>query len=287
MKTWMAIGVLCFWLPAASISAAAGSSQGFEDGWKWFKHRKAQNAQAGELLHILNTLKSKYDGFGLDMSGVDAELRRYSQAPVSSQAGYDDGWKWYRHRKAGRAPQKELTDILRTLLRKYAGTGVDVSGTEKELARYESGASASAPPAPARPAPADPRLNKALADLKHPDPKVRLKTVQALKESRDPLAVAALVQTLDDPDNFVAIVAASALAQIGKPSLAPLMTAADSEKENVRIVACLALGDLGDPAAVPVLERRSKEKGGEVREAAKNALKKIRSKTSPKPWTPN
>lgn len=284
MKTWMAF-VLCAWLPSAA--AAAASSQGFEDGWKWYKHRKWQNAKDGELLHILKTLKSKYDGFGLDMSAVDEEIRRYSRDPVSSQAGYDDGWKWYRHRKATRASQKELTDILRTLLRKYAGTGVDVSGAEKELARYEGGAPAAAAAAvPSRPVPADPRLDRVISDLKDPDPRVRLKTVQQLKESRSPQAVGLLIQMLDDPDNFVSIVAASALAQIGEPSLTPLLAAADSEKENVRIVACLALGDLGHPAAVPVLEKRSKEKTGEVREAAKNALKKIRSKTSPQPWTP-
>ncbi|HRY30233.1 MAG TPA: hypothetical protein P5079_09390, partial [Elusimicrobiota bacterium] len=215
-------GALCATVLFAALTLRAASGQvAFEEGWKWYLHRRSQNAPGEELLDILSTLKKKYTGTGVDISQVDREMGRY--APPSSAApedGFVDGWKWYEHRKAAGAAPKELVDILETLKKKYEGSGMDLSRVERELAYYHfersvvkpaDGASTekdeplSVPAAPARRPSAPPSavseweqkdlspdealLRRCAADAASNDTTRRLKAVQELKGVRDPRAV--------------------------------------------------------------------------------------------------
>ena len=150
-------------------------------------------------------------------------------------------------------------------------------------------------------------LIKALADK---DLNVRFAAAVALGRVRDPAAVPALIGVLRDQDDDVRAYAALALGDIssrdatkaliervredivpkvrgfaamalGKlkdpKSLDALLAQGREEKDAKALAAALhALGELGDPKAIPVITPHLEHKDPDVREYAKDALKRLK-----------
>jgi HEAT repeat protein len=89
--------------------------------------------------------------------------------------------------------------------------------------------------------------------LKHNDWKVRRDAAAALGVLRDPLAVEALLVTLNDADVEVSVAAAVALGQIGDERAVDPLIGALKGKPPMRRAAIKALGKIGDASAVEPL----------------------------------
>jgi HEAT repeat protein/beta-lactamase regulating signal transducer with metallopeptidase domain len=115
-------------------------------------------------------------------------------------------------------------------------------------------------------------LVNALSDDEH---EVRLSAVETLGKLRDPRAVQALIQALQqDPDPKVRAMAAWALGEIEDPAaVSALSTALGSdEDEQVRVQAAEALGNIEDVSAIDALGEAAQDPAVEVRRAAVDAL---------------
>jgi HEAT repeat protein len=105
----------------------------------------------------------------------------------------------------------------------------------------------------ARPAMSD-AMASALAGLNSPNALDRGNAVKALRTMRDPAAVPALMERLDDSDQAVGLYVAQALGDLAAPdSLPGLRNALKSEHADVRWRAAYALGAARDTGAVNAL----------------------------------
>lgn len=149
-----------------------------------------------------------------------------------------------------------------------------------------------------------------LSMLKHPDPAIRVRTIQALSRAEDAEAIGLLAQMLGDEVGVVRRLAAEALAGFGEPAVRVLLEAMDdaaavqkrqaaaealglmkSERAAGRLVALVlrdvepgvraaaaeALGRIGVKGAMTVLEQAARGGPVEVRAAAVMALGRIGS----------
>jgi HEAT repeat protein len=92
--------------------------------------------------------------------------------------------------------------------------------------------------------------------LRNPDMSVQYEAAEALGQLRDPAAVPPLMEALtDDQYSGIRWKAAEALAQIGTPSVDPLIAVLTHQEEDVRWKAAIALGEIGDTRAIgPLIE---------------------------------
>jgi TolB-like protein len=91
--------------------------------------------------------------------------------------------------------------------------------------------------------------------LRSPDEKQREMSASALRAFRDPRAVAALIDALNDSEDEVVEQAAKSLGFIGDPvAVLPLMSKLNHNDSSVRGASAEALGNIGDPRAIPALE---------------------------------
>ena len=96
----------------------------------------------------------------------------------------------------------------------------------------------------------DLQLQILLAQLHHDSSSKRREAAAELGSLGDPAAVAALSDTLDDPDSSVRLAAAFALQRLGDPAAVPaLIDALDDGDPWVRLTAVEALAEIGDPRA--------------------------------------
>jgi len=73
-------------------------------------------------------------------------------------------------------------------------------------------------------------------------------------------------------------IALPALVKIGEPAVGPLIQALGDEIEFVRVLAARALGEIGDARAVEPLTKSLKDKERDVRGAAKEALERLKGR---------
>ncbi len=127
----------------------------------------------------------------------------------------------------------------------------------------------------------DPRALKPLiAALQDKNSDWLLMVVQALGEIGDADAVKPLVARVNDDESLaVAIQAREALVKIGKPGVGELIEAlGEAKSARARLVVVSALGLLRDRRAVGPLEAVLKDEDEYVRQAAAEALKRIRDR---------
>ncbi len=98
--------------------------------------------------------------------------------------------------------------------------------------------------------PAVPALMEALKDTSE---YVRIFAADTLGQIRDPQAVPALTESLEDRNRPVRMYASRALMEIGFPAVPALIVALQDTDANVRQSAALALGGIDDPRVVPAL----------------------------------
>ena len=107
------------------------------------------------------------------------------------------------------------------------------------------------------------------------DPNVRLSATETLGKLRDPRAVQALIQALQqDPDPKVRAMAAWALGEIEDPAAVSALSTAlrADDDEQVRVQAAEALGNIEDVSAIDALGEAVHDPAVEVRRAAVEAL---------------
>ena len=136
----------------------------------------------------------------------------------------------------------------------------------------------------ARMAPCTHYLREQFPEVFRQDARFRKQLVEALGAVGTP-AVPLLIQALGDWDEDVCRAAAEALGAIGDPQAVPPLIKAlgdwgDWWSENVRRAAAEALGNLGDPQAIPALKKRLYDESEAVRNAARDAIRRIQAKQS-------
>jgi HEAT repeat protein len=90
-------------------------------------------------------------------------------------------------------------------------------------------------------------LNQAKADLKHPDPKVRILAIQYLEKSEPSIALSLLQETLSDRDPEVRVHALNALIKLKNPVVSPLLKKYLKDKDpRVRIAAIRGMFQMGE-----------------------------------------
>jgi HEAT repeat protein len=107
---------------------------------------------------------------------------------------------------------------------------------------------------------------------------IRSNAGSALEKIGEP-AVPGLVDVLQDKNQFLRFEASNRLTRIGEPAVPALLGALKSTSKDQRLMAAYTLGQLGAQKAVPALTRLSQDasEDGSVRQAAAEALKKIRN----------
>ena len=125
-------------------------------------------------------------------------------------------------------------------------------------------------------------IDKLVAQLRDPNPDVRIGAVEALAKSGDSEAVAPLITTLQDRSESVRGCALQGLKDIGSPAVPLLIVALKNSDRRVRRKAsCVIdnigdeLKDIGDFQAVEPLIHALKDSTGVVRSHSVTALGKI------------
>lgn len=112
------------------------------------------------------------------------------------------------------------------------------------------------------------------------DQDVRRKVPWSLGQTKDQRAIGDLITALGDEDAVVRGNASDALAQIGAPSVGPLVRSLESTNSLVRLFAARALGNIGSKDAVQPLLARLNDPEFRVRKHVVEALGKISDPSS-------
>jgi len=97
-------------------------------------------------------------------------------------------------------------------------------------------------------------LNQAKADLKHPDPKVKILAIQYLQKSDPAIALPLLLEILSDQDPEVRARALDALRKLRNPIACPLLKKYLRDKDpGVRVAALRAIFQMGEQIDLNIL----------------------------------
>jgi HEAT repeat protein len=97
-------------------------------------------------------------------------------------------------------------------------------------------------------------LNQAKADLKHPDPKIKILAIQYLQKSDPSIALPLLQEILSDPDPEVRASALHALRKLRNPIACPLLKKyLKDEDPGVRVAALRAIFQIGEKIDLNIL----------------------------------
>ena len=121
-------------------------------------------------------------------------------------------------------------------------------------------------------------IEPAIAQLAHPDWRVRAYATWALGEVGDERAVAPLIASLGDPHWRPRMHAAYGLGELraGARAVDPLIAALADSVYQVRVSAVTALGRIGDVRALPAVRARTMDSYAWVRMAAEEAEARLR-----------
>lgn len=111
---------------------------------------------------------------------------------------------------------------------------------------------------------------------------VRYYASLAARDLKDPAFISKLIVVLEDSHSS----AATALKEIGKPAVMPLIQSLQSPNAQVRLRAVEVLLEIGDMRAVPALRERLFDDSSKVQQAAAKALKKLTGKEPEHPSIP-
>ncbi len=118
----------------------------------------------------------------------------------------------------------------------------------------------------------DPAVEPLIESLQDADASVRVLAVMALAKIGDGRAAEPLVAALKDSDELVQMAVWTALVDMGKPAVEPLISALRDNNPDVQRSAALALGELGDDLAVESLIEVLTDIDYRARSAAAKAL---------------
>lgn len=109
------------------------------------------------------------------------------------------------------------------------------------------------------------------------DKSPRLSAIHALGRLGDPQAVTALVAALRDADGNVQYWASEALARIGDPAVDPLVACTKDPNKYVRIASAAALAKIGGSTAGIAVISLTEDEDREVRVSAERFFKEMQS----------
>jgi HEAT repeat protein len=120
-------------------------------------------------------------------------------------------------------------------------------------------------------------VERLIRALEHEDSDIKYDAATALGRIGDARAVEPLIRALKGP---LGGRAAEPLKEIGEPAVGALIQVLKYKDSNVRRNAAWTLGEIGDARAIEPLSELERHAERELREAAKEALKKIKAKKS-------
>jgi len=136
----------------------------------------------------------------------------------------------------------------------------------------------------------EPAVEPLIQTLKDWDEDVRYQAAELLRVIGDARAVEPMVQALyyesllvmvkEDDGAWVPFGLVKVLSLIGEPAVEPLIQALKDENPRLRLGATSVLGVIGDTRAVEPLTQALKDESEDVRQLAKRALEKIKSRKS-------
>ncbi|MBI4395685.1 MAG: HEAT repeat domain-containing protein, partial [Elusimicrobia bacterium] len=122
----------------------------------------------------------------------------------------------------------------------------------------------------------DPRITKAIEDLKSKDYRIREAAAKTLGDTHDPHVIPALKTVIDDPEWEVGAAANHALIHMNKPEAVPaLIEMLKDKSSDVRLTAVQALRQMEDRRALPALINALDDRDPRVSEFARRAVSKI------------
>ncbi len=119
------------------------------------------------------------------------------------------------------------------------------------------------------------RTENLLPLLNDSAPEVRAATVLALSEHPHESAVPALIKALADEDSLTAGLAGNALAKIGAPSVAGLLTVMNEAPLHIRILALRALAEIRDHRSIPIMMNSMNEDSAVLQYWAQEGLERL------------
>jgi len=126
-----------------------------------------------------------------------------------------------------------------------------------------------------------PAVQLLILALSDPRSNVREAAAETLGRIKDPRAIEALIQCLQDEDLAIRMVTGNALAEMGKPAVQPLILALSYPKSNVREAAAKPLGRIKDAESIESLVQLLKDDEFGVRFAAEHSLREFRELAIP------
>jgi HEAT repeat protein len=115
-----------------------------------------------------------------------------------------------------------------------------------------------------------------LAAAADPDNNLRAAAIHGLGRQPAPAALPFLLQTLDDPSDYLARLAADALIALGPVAVPALIEALEhSPQSRVRTYAARALALIADTSAIPVLFRALEDESSLVQHWADQGLERM------------
>ncbi len=128
------------------------------------------------------------------------------------------------------------------------------------------------------------RLNTTnLEALRHSNPRVRERLLEALSQKGGKISIDALLPALNDINPAVRTTAIHSLTKIGEPAVAPLIEALEHKSKYVRSGAAQVLGNLKDPRAVMPLIALLEDQAAAVRHDAAESLGRLRDERAVNP----
>ncbi len=237
----------------------------YEDGWKWYVHRRSQGADTGELVDILQTLKKKYGHtyFNLDRvdralgeldgNGVSASYDASSHEAAAAARAAEAAWlpaetPAYTMPAVTRpappvpqaAPVMKQPEPALPVAKQAAPASQPQDPFERYLASQQAKVKAQEqipPPVAAAPPKVSPPVQAAVPDAPLQNP-----------------AAQAKIDELSSPDDIVKVKAAQALGDMREPgAVGPLIRMLGGDSTFASMAASAALAKIGKPALQPVM----------------------------------
>jgi len=119
------------------VKASAGPDpkllKAYSDSLEYYTNRAKSGASVEERVRILERIIEKYEGKGIDISAVKAELKKAKGQQSGVVKDYKLSLSYYKKLASYGTSPEERKILLERIIKKYKDTGVDISEAEREL----------------------------------------------------------------------------------------------------------------------------------------------------------
>ncbi|MBI4668300.1 MAG: conjugal transfer protein TraF [Elusimicrobia bacterium] len=119
---------------AEAVAAARAGEDEFYLAWKLYQERKKAGAPRTELIGILRHMLDRYSG----RKEVAAEWRRIQEEVAGERRDFEHIWMSYQRLAGMNAGREILTQALQRIVKRFEGSGVDITEVYREIDRVKS-----------------------------------------------------------------------------------------------------------------------------------------------------